>query len=492
MKEILGAQFWNQEVESTKSLEAIVRALPSEPPPLGSQQSSKLSRSQQLLLFQRLFAVPCTPSYAVDSDNGGGWVFDRVLASTGGRDWWATLTGRIRAQRLWSPGKGQNRQTGRSNDSANHHGQEQSSSRTRIARWARQLKDPSLYALCGRGRFLIGPQTSLSASSEVNSLSDLVPQDDEGSKTPWRGRVTLRHKLRKHDMTLEAAWHECCVDREACYWDVPQTLSLDLSSHGARGGLRYRVGVHRTSGSPVRCEQSSVVKVVPRGAEPGTRAQAAITVEKEVALWKGPTVQTNRAHNVISARPFLTVSGLLGGLLSANMRGISPPQSVVLLELDDGRRRDGQKERPRLLSTDLFASAGLTCQLGKFERLVFDHTSVSLRVDCGAASVFANAAKQVSTVGDREGGEGDAVDFWDERGCPTLAVTVQQQLFGPLRARVDTRLALDPLRLSDRPRPLETTYGVDCALGKLGAVKLVAWYSPTRREGMAEVRLLER
>jgi hypothetical protein len=31
--------------------------------------------------------IPCTPSYVVDSDNGGGLVLDRVLASTGGSHW---------------------------------------------------------------------------------------------------------------------------------------------------------------------------------------------------------------------------------------------------------------------------------------------------------------------------------------------------------------------------------------------------------------------
>lgn len=38
----------------------------------------------------------------------------------------------------------------------------------------------------------------------------------------------------------------------------------------------------------------------------------------------------------------------------------------------------------------------------------------------------------------------------------------------------------------------DLTYGVDCSLEPSGAAKFVMWYSPSRREGMAEIRLLEK
>lgn len=87
MKSILAAQFWNEEVNSPRSLDAVVHALPNEPPPLGMVTGTHLSRSQQLVLLQRMLWIPCTPSYAVDVDNGGGVVLDRVLGSTGGDNW---------------------------------------------------------------------------------------------------------------------------------------------------------------------------------------------------------------------------------------------------------------------------------------------------------------------------------------------------------------------------------------------------------------------
>jgi len=87
MKSVLAAQFWNEEVQSARSLDAVMHALPKQAPALGMVQGTHLSRSQQLLLLQRMLWIPCTPSYVVDSDNGGGLVLDRVLASTGGSHW---------------------------------------------------------------------------------------------------------------------------------------------------------------------------------------------------------------------------------------------------------------------------------------------------------------------------------------------------------------------------------------------------------------------
>jgi hypothetical protein len=87
MKSALPSQFWNEDVSSARSLEGVVHALPAQPPPLGLVTGSRFSRSQQLLLLQRLLWVPCTPSYVVDADNTGGLVLDRVLGSAGGDNW---------------------------------------------------------------------------------------------------------------------------------------------------------------------------------------------------------------------------------------------------------------------------------------------------------------------------------------------------------------------------------------------------------------------
>lgn len=83
LRSVLAAKFWNEEVESTRSLEAVVQTLPHEPPPPGLLRASKISRSQQLLLLQQFMRLPCTPSYVQES----GLVLDRVLASAGTSNW---------------------------------------------------------------------------------------------------------------------------------------------------------------------------------------------------------------------------------------------------------------------------------------------------------------------------------------------------------------------------------------------------------------------
>ena len=65
-------------------------------------------------------------------------------------------------------------------------------------------------------------------------------------------------------------------------------------------------------------------------------------------------------------------------------------------------------------------------------------------------------------------------------------------MLGPLRARVDSRVSVDPLNLKLPPSVEEFICGLDYPLDASGAAKLCVWYSPTRREGMAEFRVLER
>ena len=64
----IAAQFWDQPVQSVKSVDGLVRTLPCEPPPLGQCASSGLSRAQQMVAVQAL-ELPFTPAY--DASEGG-------------------------------------------------------------------------------------------------------------------------------------------------------------------------------------------------------------------------------------------------------------------------------------------------------------------------------------------------------------------------------------------------------------------------------------
>ncbi|KAM1018862.1 hypothetical protein ACFX2I_040311 [Malus domestica] len=52
-------------------------------------------------------------------------------------------------------------------------------------------------------------------------------------------------QLYYHDITLEAAWPELFVDHKGKYWDLPESISLDMSSLVSESGLQYRIGVHK-------------------------------------------------------------------------------------------------------------------------------------------------------------------------------------------------------------------------------------------------------
>ena len=70
---------------------------------------------------------------------------------------------------------------------------------------------------------------------------------------------------------------------------------------------------------------------------------------------------------------------------------------------------------------------------------------------------------------------------------------VCEQIWGPVRARFDTRLAVNLRDASAPPRELDTVVGWDVALPQaLGVAKLVGWFSPTRREAMIELKFPER
>ena len=224
---------------------------------------------------------------------------------------------------------------------------------------ANRFLGSSLYALCFRSRVQLG-RTTLSSTSLLDNLSrqSLANQQPLG-RMPWRGRVAFRHKvfdisylthhfeivtecskmlcdsfpvelnfgllmssyflcpivqLDQHQILLEAAYHECFLDRESGYWEVPQTVSADVASRGALGGLRYRVGVHHSAGTPLRCVEEAVLKV-PQGTLPGLRIQAAVSLEKSVNLWKGESNRSlKKSYSFLEARPCICLSGVLGNL----------------------------------------------------------------------------------------------------------------------------------------------------------------------------------
>lgn len=92
-------------------------------------------------------------------------------------------------------------------------------------------------------------------------------------------------QLPHHDINVDAAWPELFIDHKGQYWDVPESISLDLSSLKSESGLRYRVGLHKNGGIP-RALNSANNDDPPPALMPGLCAKAAFSFEKNKYLWR--------------------------------------------------------------------------------------------------------------------------------------------------------------------------------------------------------------
>lgn len=117
----------------------------------------------------------------------------------------------------------------------------------------------------------------------------------------------------QHHILLEGAYHECYVDRDSGCWEVPQTISADVASRGALGGLRYRLGVHHSAGAPLRSGGDETAQKSPLGTLPGLRIQAGASMEKSLYLWKGESNRSlKNSYSFLEARSCISLSGVLG------------------------------------------------------------------------------------------------------------------------------------------------------------------------------------
>jgi hypothetical protein len=100
---------------------------------------------------------------------------------------WATLTGRLRLQRLWQKP---------SEDT----GEEESQSGKLLKRPLKALRDLSNYGLAVKARTAVDPSTFLRGNIEVESLSDLKNwtggrSESRNKRLPVRGRATLKKQV---------------------------------------------------------------------------------------------------------------------------------------------------------------------------------------------------------------------------------------------------------------------------------------------------------
>ncbi|GLJ48346.1 hypothetical protein SUGI_1020610 [Cryptomeria japonica] len=470
---LMDAHFWDTEIASPASMNGVVGTLPDEgAAPLSLTQSSKLSRPRQVMFMHRFLHLPLLPSY---SPTQGGLVFDRAVVSFQGSNWWTTLTGQFRIQKFLS---------GRKYKASEN---VQKSAGSKISNLFGGLWDPLLYAHGIASRVVFGEHTSLTASSELSS-----------NDKDCRARAILHHKLPQHDLSLETSWHGRFVQTQGSSWNAPLSISLDLTSLESDSGLRYRIGIRHNSGLPQECDNGNSTEI-PWVVSPGLSAKAAISFEKHAKIWKdqsGPRLR-QKPYNLFLSQPHVTVSTIIGSTLNAIKTGNTSSAKLKMLPVETQSNEDGSsssslqaKVQRSPFSADLFASLGCAAQLGRFQKPLLDLTRLEARLDIGTASAFATGAtwlrhkyyrSALLDVQDRE-----------EVSHPSLAIMMQQQIAGPLSARIDSRYSLDFSSSKCGLHVKEIVYGLDFSLKVLTAAKVLAWYSPTRKEAMVELRLLDR
>lgn len=133
-------------------------------------------------------------------------------------------------------------------------------------------------------------------------------------------------QLEKHDLTVEAAWPDLFLDHKGRFWDVPESLSFDVSSLAHDSGLRYRFGVHKGKGNPQpvnAAAESGSGDAAPTSLLPGLCAKAAVSYKANRDLWRPQAEKDNTEeedadtpvflpYDVRLKEPHAAISGIIG------------------------------------------------------------------------------------------------------------------------------------------------------------------------------------
>lgn len=464
----MDSTFWDLNVSSPRNLEGSARAIPGEPFPLDGARASRALRIQQVSLLGNGFPLGIIPSFGPTAHKElGSFALQTLLLRPETANWWLGLIGQFRPKKLISSIKAEFSNGGEwelpgFKDVAKH------------------FMDKSLYSLGLSSQLALGPSSSIMLSTEGH-----------GERKGRRHKMMLFQKLPNHDITLEAAWPELFIDHKGQYWDVPESISLDLSSLVSKSGLRYRFGLHKNSGHPQALNANN--GEAPLALLPGLCAKAAFSYEKGQDFWRQKEkeedvmVKTDRglfwrpSYDVRLNEPHSAISGIIGGTCAAWFGGSESLVAAASRE-DEEISLNAKKRSP--LSADLFGSVCYTFQHGNFRKPYGDLTRVDARLDICSASAFArrvlNGLKR-SSVNSAE----------NPVSSPRLNLIFQQQVAGPIVFRVDSRVLLDSSSRRRGPHVEDFIYSLSYSLRLLQSGKVVAWYSPKRKEGMIELRLFE-
>ncbi|KAM7476216.1 hypothetical protein LguiB_023459 [Lonicera macranthoides] len=465
LRTAMDSAFWDLNISTPQTLDGWARSIPGEPIPMDAARASRALRMQQMETIKTIFPLGLIPSYSPKLN--GSFAFQSLLLNPAFSNWWLGLVGQIRPKKLISAIK------------ADVQGAKEWDLPV-FKKIAKRFVDKSPYSIGLTSQLALSPSSSVLLSTEMH-----------GNGEGCRNRAMFFHQLPDHDITLEAAWPELFIDHKGNYWDVPESISLDCSSLVSESGLRYRFGIHKNRGQPQA--ENAVNGEVPLALMPGLCAKGAFSYEKSKDLWRIKETAQDLLINTSQGpvwgsafdsgmkEPHATVSGIIGGHCGAWFGG--GKSSVVVESSEDNNINPSAKCRAPF-GADLFGSACCTFQHGKFRKRYNDLTRIDARLDISSAFTLAKRAATIFTNSSVNSAE-------KLRSSPRLNLTLQQQMVGPYVFRLDSRILLDSSEGRPGPRIEDVTYSLTCSLRYLMSGKVVAWYSPKRKEGMVELRLFE-
>ncbi|KAL1339449.1 hypothetical protein AAHE18_U037500 [Arachis hypogaea] len=453
LRTAIDSAFFDLNVASPQTFDGCARSIPGDPFPVDGSVASRLLRPLQLSFIRANSPLWVLPSFSPTSPRDlGSFSLHSLLFRFASPTWWLGVTGQFRPRKLIAEIK---------NEISNIDDFDISI----VKDVTRHFINKSMFSLGIHSEFALTSSTSASFSAEAHG--------EKGR----RQKLMVYHKLPEHDLTVEAAWPQLFVDHKGKYWDVPESISADLSSLVSESGIRYHIGIHKNGGNPSSVNATDGSP--PLSLLPGLCAKAAVTYEMSRDYWREKTDseeediwdnnKKNTPYDSRLAEPHAAISGTMGGSCAS---WIWNPENIVGT---DSR----EVNRPRF-SADLFGSVCYSYQQGKFTKDFRDFTRVDARLDIPSASAF---AKKVFSGFKRDVNERAAAS-------PRLNLIFQQQIAGPFVFRADSRVSL--MSMFGKGGPIEDFIcSINYSLKSLPSGKIVAWFSPKRKEGMVELRLLE-
>ncbi|KAK9144820.1 hypothetical protein Sjap_004723 [Stephania japonica] len=495
----MDSAFWDFSVSTPQTLDGTAKLVPGDPFPADGARASRALRVQQLSFLGNGFPLGIIPSYGPASQKElGSLSLQSLLFKATTSNWWLGLYGQFRPKKLIYGLKaevagGDELELPAFKDIAKH------------------FLDKSLYSLGLCTQLALTPMSSILFSTEGH-----------GERKGRRSRAMLFHKARlasgidelplaalckdfepidsyglpNHDITMEAAWPELFIEQNGGYWNVPESISLDVSSLISESGLRYRYGLHKNSGTPQA--HFSTKGDPPLALMPGLCAKAGFSYEKCWDIWRqretrnDTIVETDKgryfrpSYDIRLKEPHASVSGIIGGSCTAWFGGRDCLVDANLAAQSGEGEVNPQRRSP--FTADAFGSVCYTLQHGKFRKLYGDLTRVDARLDICSGSAFASGlAHLVSNIFGRSQAKGEV----NPLASPRLNLILQQQVAGPIVLRVDSKFSLGSSSGKHGPHVEDIRYSLNYSLRLLRSGKVVAWYSPKRKEGMIELRLFE-